>query len=155
MRACGSAALRQRGSAARAAHGDEQLQRLDEGEDHVQLAADLLELLELVDLVSARAHPLVQHGLAPNCFSRTSPQNYTTINKICGPKVHIPTLNHIGLWVDDIHAAVSELTEAGVRFAPGGIRPGAAGHDVTFIHPKGSADRPLSGEGGWNRNKRQ
>ena len=103
----------------------------------------------------ARAHPLVQHGLAPNCFSRTSPQNYTTINKIRGPKVHIPTLNHIGLWVDDIHAAVSELTEAGVRFAPGGIRPGAAGHDVTFIHPKGSADRPLSGEGGWNRNKRQ
>jgi lactoylglutathione lyase len=34
-----------------------------------------------------------------------------------------------------------------VRFAPGGIRPGAAGHDVCFIHPKGDAASPLSGEG--------
>ena len=105
------------------------------------------------------------------------------------PKVHVPTLNHIGLWVDDIQAAVTELGEKGVRsyaaaarlaslrvlrrapsrpplspascaaaaaatvpapqvrFAPGGIRPGAAGHDVTFLHPKGNADLPYSGEG--------
>ena len=52
------------------------------------------------------------------------------------PKVHIPALNHIGLWVDDIHAAVSHLETEGVRMAPGGIRKGAAGHDVAFIHPK-------------------
>jgi lactoylglutathione lyase len=31
------------------------------------------------------------------------------------PKVHVPTLNHIGLWVDDIQAAVTELGEKGVR----------------------------------------
>lgn len=63
------------------------------------------------------------------------------------PAVHKPALNHIGLWVDDIQLAVDQLTADGVRFAPGGIRPGAAGHDVVFIHPKGNADSPLSGEG--------
>ena len=30
-------------------------------------------------------------------------------------------------------------SEQGVRFTPGGIRKGAAGHDVCFIHPKGDA----------------
>jgi lactoylglutathione lyase len=63
------------------------------------------------------------------------------------PKVHIPALNHIGLWVDDLPAAVTWLDSQGVRFAPGGIRKGAAGHDVTFIHPKGNEDKPLCGEG--------
>ena len=63
------------------------------------------------------------------------------------PKVHIPALNHIGLWVDDIHQAVAHLTAEGVRFAPGGIRKGAAGHDVAFIHPKGSDASPYCGEG--------
>ena len=59
------------------------------------------------------------------------------------PKVHEPPLNHIGLWIDDLHAAVEWLTEAGVRFAPGGVRKGAAGFDVCFIHPKGN-ERPRS-----------
>jgi lactoylglutathione lyase len=63
------------------------------------------------------------------------------------PKVHVPPLNHVGLWVDDLAAAVEWLTARGVRFAPGGIRKGAAGHDVCFIHPKGSDASPLSGEG--------
>lgn len=63
------------------------------------------------------------------------------------PKVHEPRLNHLGLWVDDLPAAVKWLTEQGVRFTPGGIRKGAAGHDVCFIHPKGDATSPLSGEG--------
>jgi len=63
------------------------------------------------------------------------------------PKVHDPALNHIGLWVDDLAAAVQWLTERGVRFTPGGIRKGAAGHDVCFIHPKGDASAPLGGEG--------
>jgi lactoylglutathione lyase len=63
------------------------------------------------------------------------------------PKVHVPPLNHIGLWVDDLRAAVAWLTEKGLRFAPGGIRPGAAGHDVVFVHPKGSTELPFSGEG--------
>ena len=63
------------------------------------------------------------------------------------PKVNDPALNHVGLWVDDIKAAVSWLTEQGVRFTPGGIRAGAAGYDVTFIHPKGNEEFPLCGEG--------
>jgi lactoylglutathione lyase len=63
------------------------------------------------------------------------------------PAVHVPPLNHIGLWIDDLPAAVRWLTEQGVRFAPGGIRKGAAGHDVCFLHPKGNEQFPLSGEG--------
>jgi lactoylglutathione lyase len=63
------------------------------------------------------------------------------------PKVHEPPLNHIGLWIDDLHAAVEWLTEAGVRFAPGGVRKGAAGFDVCFIHPKGNDAAPIGGEG--------
>lgn len=63
------------------------------------------------------------------------------------PRVDQPPLNHVGLWVDDLPAAVEALTEAGVRFAPGGIRKGAAGHDVCFIHPRGNEEFPLSGEG--------
>jgi len=63
------------------------------------------------------------------------------------PKVHEPPLNHVGLWLDDLHAAVDWLGARGVRFTPGGIRKGAAGHDVCFIHPKGSPDSPVGGEG--------
>jgi lactoylglutathione lyase len=63
------------------------------------------------------------------------------------PAVHDPALNHIGLWVDDLAAAVQWLTAQGMRFTPGGIRKGAAGHDVCFIHPKGNEEFPLGGEG--------
>ena len=63
------------------------------------------------------------------------------------PRVHEPALNHIGLWIDDLAAAVTWLSANGVRFAPGGVRRGAAGHDVCFIHPKGSAESPQGGEG--------
>jgi lactoylglutathione lyase len=63
------------------------------------------------------------------------------------PKVHEPALNHLGLWVDDLRAAFEWLGAQGVRFTPGGIRKGAAGHDVCFIHPKGDAQAPLGGEG--------
>jgi lactoylglutathione lyase len=63
------------------------------------------------------------------------------------PKVHEPALNHVGLWIDDLASAVDWLTKQGVRFTPGGIRKGAAGYDVCFIHPKGNADAPIGGEG--------
>ena len=63
------------------------------------------------------------------------------------PRVHEPALNHIGLWVDDLRAAHAHLESQGVRFTPGGIRKGAAGHDVCFIHPKPSAERAESGQG--------
>jgi len=63
------------------------------------------------------------------------------------PAVHTTPLNHIGLWIDDLPAAVNWLTSQGLRFAPGGIRKGAAGFDICFVHPKGSEEFPLSGEG--------
>jgi lactoylglutathione lyase len=63
------------------------------------------------------------------------------------PKVHDPALNHVGLWVDDLARAVHWLTDRGVRFTPGGIRKGAAGYDVCFIHPKGNAESPIGAEG--------
>lgn len=63
------------------------------------------------------------------------------------PAVHEPALNHIGLWVDDLPRAVEWLTAQGVRFTPGGIRRGASGHDVCFIHPKANEAFPRSGEG--------
>jgi lactoylglutathione lyase len=63
------------------------------------------------------------------------------------PAVHEPALHHLGLWVDDLRAAVVWLSARGVRFAAGGVRRGAAGHDVCFIHPKGSDAFPVGGEG--------
>jgi lactoylglutathione lyase len=63
------------------------------------------------------------------------------------PKVHDPALNHVGLWIDDLHRAVAWLSDRGVRFTPGGIRKGAAGFDVCFIHPKGNEATPIGGEG--------
>ena len=63
------------------------------------------------------------------------------------PAVHEPPLNHIGLWVDDLPAAVQWLAARGVRFAPGGIRKGASGHDICFIHPRGNDTHPVGGEG--------
>ena len=50
--------------------------------------------------------------------------------------------------VDRRPAARGRLADAqGVRFAPGGIRKGAAGHDICFVHPKGSDEFPVGGEG--------
>ena len=63
------------------------------------------------------------------------------------PAVHQTPLNHIGLWIDDLPKAVEWLTAQGVRFAPGGIRKGAAGFDICFVHPKGSEELPVGGEG--------
>ena len=63
------------------------------------------------------------------------------------PAVHSTPLNHVGLWVDKLPEAVAWMTAQGVRFAPGGIRKGAAGHDICFIHPKGNEEFPLCGEG--------
>ncbi len=63
------------------------------------------------------------------------------------PAVHETPLNHVGLWIDDLPAAVDWLTAQGVRFAPGGIRKGAAGYDITFLHPKANEQFPIAGEG--------
>ena len=63
------------------------------------------------------------------------------------PAVHTTPLNHVGLWVDDLPKAVEWMTANGVRFAPGGIRKGAAGFDICFIHPKSNDEFPIAGEG--------
>lgn len=63
------------------------------------------------------------------------------------PAVHVPALNHVGLWVDDLPRAVEWLSAKGLRFAPGGIRKGASGYDICFVHPKGNEEFPLGGAG--------
>ncbi|MBC7717888.1 MAG: VOC family protein [Pseudorhodobacter sp.] len=63
------------------------------------------------------------------------------------PAVHTTPLNHVGLWIDDLSRAVEWLTASGVRFAPGGIRKGAAGYDICFLHPKSNDQFPIAGEG--------
>eukprot|EP01084_Bolivina_argentea_P114253 203448_1 len=59
------------------------------------------------------------------------------------PRVNTPALNHIGLWIDDLQACFSHLQSKGLSFTPGGVRPGAAGHDVAFLHPKGGGQGVL------------
>jgi lactoylglutathione lyase len=63
------------------------------------------------------------------------------------PCVDQPSLNHVGLWVDQLAAAVTWLTAHGVRFAPGGIHKGASGHDLIFLHPEGNEEFPIGGAG--------
>jgi lactoylglutathione lyase len=63
------------------------------------------------------------------------------------PQVQNPPLNHVGLWIDDLPAAVEWLTARGMRFTPGGIRKGASGFDICFVHPKGNEASPICGEG--------
>jgi len=63
------------------------------------------------------------------------------------PKVQDPALNHVGLWIDDLPAAVEWLQAQGMRFTPGGIRKGASGFDICFVHPKGNEANPIGGEG--------
>jgi lactoylglutathione lyase len=63
------------------------------------------------------------------------------------PQVQSPPLNHIGLWIDDLPAAVEWLKAQGMRFAPGGIRKGASGFDICFVHPKANEEFPIGGVG--------
>ena len=63
------------------------------------------------------------------------------------PAVHTTPLNHVGLWIDDLPKAVNWLQAQGVRFAPGGMRRGAAGFDICFLHPKANDEFPIAGEG--------
>jgi lactoylglutathione lyase len=69
------------------------------------------------------------------------------IDPAAKPAVHMPPLNHVGLWIDDLRAAVAWLEAHGVRMAPGGIRAGAAGHDICFIHPRPNETFPIAGAG--------
>jgi lactoylglutathione lyase len=63
------------------------------------------------------------------------------------PAPHLPPLNHVAFWVDHLPEAVEWLSAQGVRFTPGGIRKGAEGREMAFIHPKASDEFPVGGEG--------
>jgi len=45
-------------------------------------------------------------------------------------------IHHIAFEVDDIHQAVAELKEKGVRLIDETPRPGAHGMTIAFMHPK-------------------
>jgi lactoylglutathione lyase len=87
---------------------------------------------------------ILQLGSGPTCVEVDLMQ---PLNPLAKPAVDQTPLNHIGLWVDDLPKAVEWLTEQGVRMAPGGIRRGASGYDICFIHPKSNDEFPLSGLG--------
>jgi lactoylglutathione lyase len=111
------------------------------------LWVDLLGLGRVGEFTSARenvAEDICVLGQAP---WQVEVDLMEPLDPAARPAVHIPALNHIGLWVDDLAAAVQWLGAQGLRFTPGGIRKGAAGHEVCFIHPRGDADHPRSGEG--------
>jgi lactoylglutathione lyase len=69
------------------------------------------------------------------------------LNAAARPVIHEPALHHVGLWIDALRSAVLWLVLHGVRLTPGGIRRGATGHDVCFIHPKPSTYFPICGNG--------
>jgi lactoylglutathione lyase len=60
------------------------------------------------------------------------------------PAVHTTPLNHVGLWIDDLPKAVDWLGAKGVRFAPGGIRKGAAGLTSASCIPRAATSCPLA-----------
>jgi len=111
------------------------------------LWTDLLGVAKVGDYVSESENvneDILQLGTGPHAVEIDLMQ---PLDPEVSPKVHVPTLNHVGLWIDDLAAAVDWLTEQGMRFTPGGIRTGASGHEVCFMHPKGNDVAPRSGEG--------
>lgn len=48
-----------------------------------------------------------------------------------GPGVH-----HVCLAVEDLEAALARATAAGLELLPPGIRAGAGGREVAFLHPR-------------------
>jgi lactoylglutathione lyase len=120
------------------------------GPDKQALRALWLDLLGVAQVGSYRSErenvdeDILRVGVEPHAVEIDLMQ---PLDPERSPKVDKPPLNHIGLWVDDLAAAYAWLSEQGVRFTPGGIRKGAAGHDVCFIHPKGDEQHPQGGEG--------
>jgi len=111
------------------------------------LWVDLFGLPRVGTYSSARENvdeDILRAGLGPFSIEVDLMQSLDPNKK---PKVDEPPLNHVGLWIDDLPNAVTWLSSKGVRFAPGGVRKGAAGFDVCFIHPKGSAEHPHGGQG--------
>ena len=120
------------------------------GPDKARLKAlwvDMLGLTVKSNFVSERENvdeDVCQLGTGPTAVEVDLMQPLDPEKK---PAVHTTPLNHVGLWVDDLAAAMVWMTAQGVRFAPGGIRKGASGFDICFIHPRASDEFPLAGEG--------
>lgn len=45
-------------------------------------------------------------------------------------------VHHVCLRVDDLEAAVGRAVDAGAELIPPGVREGAGGHRVAFLHPR-------------------
>lgn len=45
-------------------------------------------------------------------------------------------VHHVCLRVDDLEAAVERATARGAELVPPGVREGAGGHRVAFLHPR-------------------
>jgi lactoylglutathione lyase len=120
------------------------------GEDKGRLAKFWIDIMGLEKVTSFKSErenvdeDVLKIGDGPHAFEVDIMQPVDIEKK---PRVHEPKLNHIGLWIDKLPEAVEWLSEQGVRFTPGGIRKGASGYDVCFIHPKGNEDFPLCSEG--------
>lgn len=120
------------------------------GEDKAKLArfwVDILGLSVVKTISSERENvdeDVLKIGEGPHAVEVDIMQPLDFDKK---PRVDQPKLNHVGLWIDNLPKAVDWLTEQGVRFTPGGIRPGASGYDICFIHPKGNEEFPLCSEG--------
>ena len=112
-----------------------------------RLWVDLLGLEIVGTYRSERENVDEDIGVLGNGLARCEVDLMQPLDAAKKPAVHEPPLNHIGLWVDDLPGAVAWLSAQGVRFAPGGIRKGASGHDICFIHPRGNDERPVGGEG--------
>ena len=61
-----------------------------------------------------------------------------------------PGLHHVTLRVEDIHAALRQLSERQVKLIDAEPRPGAEGAQVAFIHPA-SANGVLDSRSFWAR----
>ena len=120
------------------------------GEDKGKLARFWIDIMGLKKIKSFQSEAenvdedVLEIGKGPHSVEMDIMQPLD-INK--KPRVHEPRLNHIGLWIDDLPEAVEWLKMQGVRFTTGGIRKGASGYDVCFIHPKGNEEFPLCSEG--------
>ncbi len=112
-----------------------------------RLWVDLLGLTVAGNYVSARENVDEDIAVIGEGTSRFEIDLMQPLDPQASPRVDQPPLNHFGLWVDDLPAAMAWLAARGVRFTPGGIRRGAAGHDICFIHPKASERFPVAGEG--------
>lgn len=112
-----------------------------------RLWVDLLGLTVAGNYVSARENVDEDIAVIGEGASRFEIDLMQPLDPQASPRVDQPPLNHFGLWVDDLPAAMAWLAARGVRFTPGGIRKGAAGHDICFIHPKASERFPVAGEG--------